>query len=97
MPFNGARYVAATRTKLSTLVARDSFKQVDIKANPGNAANICIGDDTVTAAGVGAWIVLAKTESWGTKSVDAEDIIANWDSLYIIGSGTDQAHIVVVS
>lgn len=97
MPINGARYVASTRTKLSTLIPRNSFKQVDIKANPANSANIAIGDSTVAADGTGAFIVLDATESWGSKSNDAEDIIANWDSLYIIGSGTDQAHIVVVS
>jgi hypothetical protein len=97
MPINGARYSGSVRTKLSTLVARNSFKQVDIKANPGNSANVCIGGEIVAADGTDAYIVLDASEFWGTKSTDAEDIVANWDKLYIIASGTDQAHIVVVS
>lgn len=97
MPINGVRYSGSVRTKLSTLIARNSFRQVDIKANPGNSANVCIGGASVAADGTDAYVVLAASESWGARADAAEDIVANWDSLYIIASGTDQAHIVVVT
>jgi hypothetical protein len=98
MPITGGVHTGTNAAaKLSTIVSRRSFKQVDLKANPDNAANVCIGGASVATDGTDTFIVLSADADWGTKSIDAEDLLADWDSLYVVASTGDLLHLVVVS
>jgi len=98
MPITGGAYAGdAVATKISTIVPRKLFKQCDIKANPDNAGVAYIGPSTVDTDGTDAYIALSADGDWGTKVVDAEDLQADWDNLYVVATTDDSVHFVVVS
>lgn len=97
MALTGAQHTATgTAVKLSTLISRKEFKQLDVIANSGNAAVIYLGPATVTAAGANAWVALAAGKSWGARVDRADQLEIQFSELYIIGTASDKAHIAVL-
>jgi len=81
--------------KLSTLIP-STVRQVDIKANPGNAAVVYLGSSGVTIAGVNAWIALDAGESYGLNADTADELHLNAADIYLIATTTDKVHISYV-
>lgn len=100
MPISGGTHTGTNSpAKLSTVVSRSNWKQLDIKAGTANTVDIAIGNASVAVDGTNAYVVLSAGESWGSKldSQTAQDLVADFDNLYVVASTGELAHVVVVN
>lgn len=96
MALRGAYHLATgSAVQLSTLVPQ-RVRQLDVRANPDNAATIYIGGSDVLADGTNAWLALEAGVPWGLKAAGGEDYNLVPDDVYVIGTASDKLHLAFI-
>lgn len=92
----GTHTATGSAVAVSTLFTQENFRQIDVKANPGNSAVFYLGPSTVTSAGANAYIALGADGSWGARADAGDRLAVDLDTLYVVGTASDLVHFVVV-
>jgi hypothetical protein len=101
MPFYGKQYtLTTTATSLTTALALStsdptSFRQLDVKAKAGNAADVFLGRSNVTNTPTNAFVDIPAGQSYTAGVVTGPEKIGTTDEVFIVGTANDIAYIAM--